>query len=142
MALISLSGGRAHTLVDDEDEAWLNEFSWSEANGYALTVVDGCTYYLHRLLFDAPPNMRVIRLNGVGLDNRRANLRLVTPSAALKNRKRGPRGVSLRGGARSKPWRAVYLGRHLGYFASKEQAEEAWLREAALDKDRFIYERY
>jgi hypothetical protein len=59
------------------------------------------TLYLHRLLTDAPPHLKVDHVNGDTLDNRRHNLRLATnqqnmenrPKGANRNSKSGIRGV-------------------------------------------------
>jgi hypothetical protein len=92
-----------------------------------------CTVLAHRWLIDAPLGMRVDHINGNGLDNRRANLRLVTQSQNLQNRRgarsgtrSGIRGVSWS----SNGWWAVHAhvnGMHYraGRFQSLEEAERA-----------------
>ena len=88
---------------------------------------------MHRQLIDAPEGYVIDHINGNGLDNRRANLRLATVAQnAWNSRKRNPRsgykGVWF--AADKGLWRAsiVYHGRriHLGYFKDKIAAAKAY----------------
>jgi transposase len=56
--------------------------------GYAGLTIDGEQMYLHRWIMDAPPgwNPQVDHINRNPLDNRRENLRLVTPAENCANR--------------------------------------------------------
>lgn len=79
------------TLVDDADFTWLSHWRWLYVGrGYAgrfrKTPAGNRLVYLHRLLLDAGPDQVVDHINGDRLDNRRANLRLVTPSENQQNR--------------------------------------------------------
>lgn len=88
---------------------------------------------MHRLLMEPPPGMHTDHVNGNGLDNRRANLRVVTPGLNALNRHdpttaaSGVRGVRRTMG--SATWTAYHtvLGRqiHLGCFPSKDDAAAA-----------------
>lgn len=89
---------------------------------------------LHRLITGAPDGMVVDHINHNTLDNRRANLRVVTIAENTQNRRgarrsnsSGLRGVSWH--ARTNKWRAraVANGRdtHLGYFSNIEDAVAA-----------------
>jgi hypothetical protein len=81
------------TLLDDEDFERFNRWRWCAARSRAgkphmYAQRDGGrpgTLYLHRLILDAPRGMQVDHINGNTLDNRRANLRLVTPSQNMQN---------------------------------------------------------
>jgi hypothetical protein len=86
---------------------------------------------LHRLIMDAPPDTHVDHINGDKLDNRRANLRVTTPSinqvnrhALNRNNRSGLRGVCWC--AKRSRWRAQITvdnrNHFLGYFHAKEEA--------------------
>lgn len=127
-------------LIDVED-AELARLRWYRlASGYAVRVarVDGHRrmIYLHRAVMRLSQGDRglVDHRNGDRLDNRRANLRVITPSGNSQNRGANagrdlPRNVYTRGDK----WRVQVKpdGRsmHLGVFESVEAADEfarAW----------------
>jgi hypothetical protein len=93
------------------------------------------TVQLHRVLLSAPDEMQVDHINGDGLDNRRSNLRLATPSQNMYNQRptskntSGFKGVSWEN--RHGKWRAqiAYKGnqRHLGYYSISEAAYQAYV---------------
>ena len=56
---------------------------------------DGSTTKMHRLLMGTPDGMHTDHINGDGLDNRRANLRICTRAENMRNR-RSNRGSSSR----------------------------------------------
>lgn len=97
MKEICLTQG-AVTLVDDEDFALLNEFSWHLRRSgkthapYATRAErlgdEWVSVFMHRAILGAPPDAVVDHVNGNGLDNRRANLRLATQSQNCANKKR------------------------------------------------------
>lgn len=96
---IPLTQGRV-AIVDDEDFEWLSQWKWHWRNakfrprstGYARRRVRKCekesSRLMHRVILNAPPGMEVDHINGDGLDNRRCNLRLATPSQNTANCKR------------------------------------------------------
>jgi len=75
-------------LVDERDFERLNQYRWHvyARNGYHYPVaqVDGKRAYMHRLLCGVPGRF-VDHINGDTLDNRRANLRAVTPRENGRN---------------------------------------------------------
>lgn len=84
-------------LLDDDDADLASGYRWrSEAprtnNGSAFYVVTSRrrsvphSLYLHRLATGASSGVRVDHINGDGLDNRRANLRLCTDAQNAWNR--------------------------------------------------------
>lgn len=82
--LLPLTRGMV-AIVDDADFDSLAEFPWiakpadhKAKNWYAYRTDGRRSVYLHRLLLAAPKGMFVDHINGNGLDNRRANLRLCT----------------------------------------------------------------
>lgn len=100
--MITLSRGQ-ETVVDASDLPLIKRFSW-----HATPNVMGGFYaatsgplYLHRLLMGSPPGLKVDHRNHDTLDNRRANLRIVTNrqnnenrNGAYSNSQSGVRGVS------------------------------------------------
>lgn len=87
----------------DADDSHVNDgVRWTlNDNGYLCRTFEHQHIYLHRLLARAQPHQYVDHINGDALDNRKANLRCVTPSGNMQNRKGptkrnkcGVRGVS------------------------------------------------
>lgn len=90
---IDLANGRGRVLVDQADAAFLQQFSWSlnrAAKGnvcYAAGRVNGKNVSMHRLLMGFP-DLDVNHRNHDGLDNRRANLELVTHQQNMRHARR------------------------------------------------------
>lgn len=86
--IIPLSKGFT-TKVSNEDFDLVRGISWKYSKGYA-----GSTKYgsLHRYIMKPPKDLFVDHINRVPLDNRRENLRLVTPRESTYNI--SPYGVS------------------------------------------------
>jgi len=113
-----------------------------DAGGYILIRIGNRNFKAHRLailcMTGEWPVADVDHVNGVTSDNRRANLRDVTHSQNLSNcglhghNTSGSCGVSWR--EDKKKWRAFIQQnahhRHLGYFATKSEAEAARARAA------------
>ena len=145
--LVYLAGGFA-AIVDDADYDSVSRFSWS-----LLTPRTHGKYYrcyaqsrtrrsdgshtlqtMHRLIMNAPAGTDVDHINGDGLDNRRANLRLATRSQNMCNRgpnannKSGYKGVSWM--PKLGKWRATIVvnGKqtHLGLFSTPEDAHATY----------------
>lgn len=109
------------TIIDAEDLELVSQWKWYATRGqntdYATRKqrVDEVqkTIILHRFLLNAPYVMHVDHINGNGLDNRRANLRLCTPSENLRNRQKPKgcrsefKGVSKNRDRWKKSWRAT-----------------------------------
>lgn len=129
-------GNDKFALVDDEDFERVNQRQWTPANGgrYARATIrkDGLStlILMHRFILDTPPGMDTDHINGDGLDNRRANLRISTHAENMRNRfsSRGLKGVHFRKG------RQVYQAyisvdkklTRLGHFISQEAAACAY----------------
>lgn len=149
---IPLTRGQ-QTEVDDEDFEWLNEFKWyaafksSYANGggyMAVRNVKPRKLYMHREIL-----MRILErqldskeyvdhIDGNSLNNKRNNLRVVTPQQSAINRdytsinKSGYRGVSWF--KRTGKWQ-VYIkiggkAKFLGYFDTAETAGNVYRKAA------------
>jgi hypothetical protein len=100
MGQIALIGSDLVTIVDDEDHAWLASYPWrhfigrGQRTGYAKCGVPGNhNLYMHRLILNAPIGVPVDHVNGDGLYNKRANIRLCTDSLNSANSVR-PRPAS------------------------------------------------
>lgn len=94
-------GGKKHpgmfAMVDDEDVSLVGVCGWRpERSRYGAVFYARKTTYIkggspvvirmHRLILGAPPGVEVDHINGNGLDNRRANLRIVTHAQNQQNR--------------------------------------------------------
>ena len=140
---IPLTQGR-FAIVDPQDYPRLSRYKWRLCRTKGKNVLyaersirlPGGRYsriLMHRQLIKAPEGYVIDHINGNGLDNRRANLRLATVAQnAWNSRKRNPRsgykGVCF---ASDKGlWRAAIVchGRriHLGYFKDKITAAKAY----------------
>jgi hypothetical protein len=137
--LIELTRGHV-ALVDDEDYEALNRWNWmfvprrSRAGGgyaYRQRREGGkqVNILMHRVVIGAPDGVPVDHKNNIGLDNRRANLRLTTPALNPRNSaprsRTGYRGVSFFRGR----WRARITGAglfvYLGSYLTVEEAARA-----------------
>ena len=78
----------AIALVSDEDWHRLSLVKWSESDGYALGSFDGVQTSMHKVVVSAAvaPGLVIDHINRNRLDNRRENLRVVTPSDNSQNR--------------------------------------------------------
>lgn len=102
--------------------------------GYAQTKIAGKHVYLHRLIMGTPLGKHTDHINGDKLDNRRKNLRVVSPSKnALSHNtypnKNGYRGITFH--HKTKKWIAQitvkYVHKYLGLFRTRELAHQAYL---------------
>lgn len=135
-------------IIDSIDHALLDQYGWCldkrDNTCYVKRIGRGSTIHIHRLIMERILARNLLRTelvdhkNRNGLDNRRSNLRLVTHSQNMKNRKlqvnnsSGYRGVFWRKDA--KKWQAQIKveGRFksLGTFTEIEDAALAY-KEAA-----------
>ena len=116
-------------VVDPEDEHLLTEFRWYHTElGYLFTYTGSrreknLKYVgLHRMIIGAKPGEMVDHVNGDPADNRRCNLRIVTPGGNMQNRHgadprntTGRRGVCTNGHGKFRPFgridkKTVWLG--------------------------------
>lgn len=140
---IPLTQGKV-ALVDDEDyvrvalkkwHARLNRRTW-----YARRALAKGTEGLHAFILGLPPSpgLQVDHINGDGLDNRRANLRWVTPAQNQMNRRAAHGSSQYRGvywRANRGRWVATLRmdgkGVYLGSFVDETEAARAWDKAAA-----------
>ena len=132
---IPLTRGQ-YAIVDPEDYKWLMEFKWhTNCSRGKFYAVNSRSQKMHRLIMKAPRDKFVDHINGNGLDNRKANLRLATPAQNNWNSKSGMgRGKSRYKGVKwhkhSKKW-VVTIGvngrrESIGYFTDEKEAARAY----------------
>lgn len=150
MKTIPLSEGRrGFAVIDDEDYEELSKCKWSvTANGYALRgVAKRPVEYnkngrmktkiilMHRHILGLEnPKIFADHINGNKLDNRRSNLRIVTPAQNACNRKiqsnnrLGFKGVTLTPEGRfSAHYGLNRRSYYIGNFRTPEEAHAAYL---------------
>jgi hypothetical protein len=130
-------------VVDSADYETLIKHKWYSNDSrknpgkfYAFTKIRCKEFSMHRMLTDAPDGLEVDHINGDTLDNRRANLRLVTRAQNQWNRitrrkKCSSRYLGVYWNKRSKRWRASIrvagYGRiSLGQFQTEDRAAIAY----------------
>lgn len=153
LAIVQLVLPSGHlTIFDAPDRETVEQYRWYaninpagnvHVRGTRRGAGTGALVLLHRLLLDAPPGALVDHVNGDGLDNRRANLRLATNTQNCANRRlpRQYKGVgwdSERG-----QWRArITIGRRtrsLGRFVDPWDAAQAYNAAALEAWGEFAY---
>lgn len=139
MKVINLPQGKT-VLIDDGDFDKVKNYHWCLSNGgYVVANINKKKVYMHRFLLDDPPGV-VSHINKNELDNRRCNLRILSP-AQLRHTD-GPR----RGGSSSfkgvhwcytrQKWvasiRVNGKGKHIGYYNAETAAALAYDTDARL----------
>lgn len=137
MKTITLFCGRI-ALVDDEDYEYLSSFKWSyDQVGYAqrsVMTADGRRIRrMHHDILRVARGKLIDHIDGNGLNNQRANLRVCDRTGNNRNRivrkdcKSGLKGVTLMASGK---WRARiivnYKAIYLGYFPNAEGAAAAY----------------
>ncbi len=126
------------TIVDDSDYDVLARYKWRairarqrEERWYAVTG-SRRVVLMHRMILGLPPGHvpEVDHRNGDGLDNRRQNLRAVSRSENACNRATPASGATRVGRRWKAQIRRNGQQRHLGMFATREQAEAAFRAES------------
>ena len=121
--------------IDDEDAHLVSGRTfYLGRNGYAYYSIwsDGKSrpHTLHQLIMGNHPGMHIDHINRNKLDNRKKNLRVVTPQINQVNREpKKNRGVTFRKKAKTNPWIAqIMVNRkqiHLGKYSSLNEAVAA-----------------
>jgi len=135
MPIIKAASGK-EILVDEDTFEWAHRMSWNiSPRGYARTwvrVAVGVRKYvpMHRMVLQAKDNEIVDHINRNKLDNRKANLRVVTPFLnALNQASRGTskyKGV----GKHKDKWQVYVGGKYVGLFKDEVLAAKAYDHEA------------
>jgi hypothetical protein len=128
------------TLVDDDDYEWVSKHRWTyqKMGGYVKRshrpqgkVV---TLMLHREVMKAPPHLYVDHINRDPLDNRKANLRLADDKQSSRNRGKRKTSKSPYKGVqqdkRTGRWSVNVACKHVGFYATAEEAARAYDRKA------------
>jgi hypothetical protein len=150
LAYVPLTNG-FEAIIDAGDAELIGGFVWfarrQRGNIYAARSQRGVNgkvrqILMHRVIMNEPTNLQVDHINGDGLDNTRANLRLATPSQNCQNiGKRLNNSSGYKGVCRSscgKKWRAQIRSPNkkdgsggkvfLGHFATAEEAYAAYCK--------------
>lgn len=155
MKYIYLSGKVAdgkRVIVDDNMYDDLSRYKWHLSYGYAIrgSMHRGkrTKLLMHRYINKTPGHMGTDHINGNKLDNRKCNLRSVTPSQNQRNiswwrsNTTGYRGVQI-SHRKSNPYRAViYIdGKRisLGNFPTAIEASNAYSSAARIYHGEFSY---
>jgi hypothetical protein len=149
MKRIRLGNNRGVVIVDNEDYEELSKYKWSlhgcyEHNKYAYRKINGKSVMMHRVIMNPPSNMVIDHINGNGLDNRKANLRICTATqnkannfSHLKGKLSKYKGVSLDHGL----WIASIVNGNkkirLGWFRDEKDAAMAYNEAASKYRGEF-----
>jgi len=149
MKYVKLTRGKK-AIVDDADYEHLSKISWhaekASSGAFYAKAAFPCKkarkgqkwLRMHRFIMGEPSGKEVDHINMDTLDNRRRNLRVVTPAQNRMNRKKysnntsgntsGYKGVSFN--IATKKWCSIIqksgVQKHLGYFPAKEEAALAY----------------
>ncbi len=152
MIQVPLSGTKGqgqYALVDDGDEPLISQYKWYTGGRYAFSPikVDGkrTTLSMHRVVLNPPADMEVDHIDGNGLNNQRANLRLASRTenmhntSPIKGKSSQYKGVYF--SKKRNTWNAYitvngeYL--YLGIFSTEYAAAQAYNEAAILHFGEF-----
>lgn len=74
-------------IIDKEDKEFLSKYKWCIANGYPQTMINRKPKKMHQLLIEKNNGKVCDHINRNRLDNRKGNLRLVSPTINNLNKK-------------------------------------------------------
>lgn len=145
--LIPLTKGRV-AIVDEQDFERLSAFKWCvqstpKGNLYASRHDGDTMVLMHREILGVPDDINVDHRNWDGLDNRRDNLREATQARNSLNHPGHKVKVSRFKGVyfhrQNQNWVASFRHKHLGCFATEEEAASAYDAAAFKADPEFAY---
>lgn len=129
---IEIPVGKSHiALVDEADADLVRGFKWYPHTSHgpviyarAEMLIDGkrVRFAMHRVILDLRPGELTDHLDGNGLNNQRANLRLCTHSENMRNRRKRKRSDS-------SPYKGVYAksGRWVAMIRDSERKRQVMI---------------
>ncbi len=151
MKLIDISTRKfpnTFTMVDDADFEWLNQWKWTATNRnrphrktlYAerkdVTVASKPGISIHRLIMNTPSGLFTDHIDGNGLNNQRANLRICTQSQNQMNT--GPKAIGRnKTGVKTSKYKGVWWNKDSGKYESqiKTAAGTIWHGKFIVEDD-------
>lgn len=116
-----------YATIDKEDEELVSKYKLMVNKDYVYAY-NKC---LHILLLGSPPKGKVTdHINGDKYDNRRCNLRFVSPSVNSQNKNKASGSSSQYRGVciikKTNKFKSTFCGTHLGFFEKEENAAYAY----------------
>lgn len=132
---LRVRGEEVECLIDTDDLDLIREYTWCQNTwGYAQTTKATCNpqVLMHVLIMNPPPGMMVDHVHQRTLDNRRSELRVVTPEVNGHNRSRRNTGIQWIENASM--WRVRFMvsGKSIGFGCYRERTDA----EAAANRIR------
>jgi hypothetical protein len=132
--IINKKGDSYKCLIDKDNQEVVSNHQWHiESGQYAACSEENKRILMHRLIMGLPDQLEVDHINGNRLDNRKENLRLVTPKQQAMNRTADSGSTSDRVGVSWKKGRDKWHAQisvnqkkiHIGYYETEQDAIEA-----------------
>ena len=127
---IKIGNGDQYAIIDADDSAAVSAYRWEYRNGYAMRRArkNGTrqTVSMHRLIAGAESGQLIDHINRNPLDNRKANLRIATPSQNNANQDTSRKYKGAYKNAKGTTWSAKLCGKHLGNFSTELDAAKAY----------------